>query len=814
MIGIVDIAWEAVGWAGWSGAGLLAALSVGWFVLSRRRVGNVRRAAQSAALLLLGLAVLSPSVRLPGQRDPKMLVLRDVSASVETQLEVPLALPEDLSRREVRFAGGLSASGELPDTSRTTFAPALDYAAAEVRAGRAGGVVLVTDGRFTDDWQAAAGQFAAAGAPLWIVPLDAPPRDGRVVSVAVQPNGEARDVTVTLASNAGMTRRVRVVRRSAGENEVVLLERKVRLPSDRPRSIRLTDRPPSIQANWLWEAELLPPDAVPVNDWDLGVARPEPGRVAWIAVERPATLPAGARFLSPDAVPSAGTGLRNFDAVVLLDAVGALLGEPQREWLARYVRLGGGLVLLGAGPSRTPADREDPLNRVAALVPDPFRRRPIDLVVVLDASGSMAGTNRQLTSRFYHATQACLALQDHLTDRDRLAVLVFSDRPNEVYRSDGPPNFADLADVLAAVRPSGPTRVAEAIRLAADQPIADGRTGLILVLSDLQAAPFDAERLADHLRNAGRGLAVVGIGEGPASGDLAALATRLGAALRVRDSLEDLAAVFGRLVRRHRGGRERRARFQIETAGEWTLLRDLPQPITLLLTAPTAGTDVLAWVRPGVEPLLGLRRVGLGRSATLALAEPTAVPSAVVERLISGVARPAGGGAEVRLTVEPNRLELRATLRPPWRTDRQLAVDRVLLNDPAGRVESFPTELTAPGEYRVRLPGSDGPAGLSLRDETGRVLWRDVTNAVFGAEVARLGADFQTLRRLAELTGGTLIAADRLAEVNLPHRLQPRRGHLAPVLAGLGLVFMLGDWVWRRNSPGLPQGKPRSRSGL
>ena len=75
---------------------------------------------------------------------------------------------------------------------------------------------------------------------------------------------------------------------------------------------------------------------------------------------------------------------------------------------------------------------------------------------------------------------------------------------------------------------------------------------------------------------------------------------------------------------------------------------------------------------------------------------------------------------------------------------------------------NFPLSQIAPGIYHARVAVPDGPLALAVRDRSGATLWQGSIAETCGSELAALGADETALRRLAELTGGRVVAANQL----------------------------------------------------
>ncbi|HAU37423.1 MAG TPA: hypothetical protein DCX07_06855, partial [Phycisphaerales bacterium] len=484
----------------WLLAGCAAALPPFLALRARRRGRHAGRwsvALQMLAILAAAAALAQPLVPLDGRANLPVLIFRDVSASARAQGEPPLFVPPGMIAERYDFAAGLSREGAPPDAAQTNLAPALRLAAG--RADRAAAAVFWTDGQLQDDWSSAGAALGQAGLPVFVVPMRSPPPDSRVLVLdAARAPGGAIELAVSAQSSA-VDRRTLTVRR-ASPAPAVLMTRDLRLLGDEPVTLNVTDAIALSARAAVYRAELSAGDTWRENDAASAVVLPVARRAALVAppamlAALRGALGAGVTALDPAAAPASAQDWLDYDAVVLVDSTGQRLNPTQREALAEYVRGGGGLVLVGAGPHGSPADRDDPLNRCAALLADPYERKALKVVVVLDSSGSMsdrAGGRR----KFDLAAEATLSLRRHLTPRDRLTVIAFSEQARLVYDSgDAPPDFSVLHEALRAVEPTGPTHVVPALTLAAGQIVPADADGLTLLLSDLatQDKLFDAD---------------------------------------------------------------------------------------------------------------------------------------------------------------------------------------------------------------------------------------------------------------------------------------------------------------------------------
>jgi len=798
-----------------------------WIPLAAARWGR-RRGRQTpainTALQCLAVALAAASLARPvaplGRRARPYLILRDVSGSCRGQLDADVPLPDELPRERFDFAGIVTDRGRANDPTRTRLAPALHVALA--RRGELAGLIVRSDGRFMDaEWIAPAARLGRDALPVFVLPCDSPPPDGRIgeLTATRAADGSVR-LLVAVEANA-LQRRALTIRRTAPGAAAELLERRLDLLPGRPASLRLTDTPPPDRSA-VYVAALSPDANDPFGENDRAEAVVLPARqrgaVVGVGAAGAAALADELRLpvarLEAATAPRSAAGWMDYAAVILLDPTGVLLPLDARAALAEFVRAGGGLVLVGAGPHASPADRSDPLNTVAPLLADPYQRRPLQLVVALDASGSMAEPADPAEPgrvKFDQALEAVVSLRRHLTAADALTVITFSDAARRVYHSGAEAiDFAALREALGRVRPAGRTDVAKALQQATTMPAAAERDRLVVVVSDLMTSRFRPDRVAEEFRRQKLSLAVVAVGPGgaaEAASPLETLARLLSAPVVRRQDLSGLAEVFAGFLRRRRGDALRRGRFGA------ALLRPalgrpagpLPGVGAYLLCAAQPKADVLARVGDEGDPLLAVRRVGLARSVGLAL-HPAAAenPNWQNGRALTGltaaaarfVLRPAGdprfsghvrhdaAGLLIRLDAADangpiNLLELTGRIASP---------------DANSADSTFPLVQSAPGRYEARLDAPPSPAWLEVALPEGRAAWTTTLARTAPPELRAIGAHWDNLRRLAELTGGRIVHAAELAD--LGRRLaRNRQTDLWPVLLAAAVAIMLAEWA-------------------
>ncbi len=798
-----------------------------WAHRRGRRVPPAAVAAQCLALAAAALALAGPRAAVTAGTRLPYLLLRDVSGSVRSQQSPAerVGFPRGAVVERFGFAEGLIRSGTPVEAGAghadaTRIGPALRLLASRSRRGLAA-AVIVTDGRFTDSgWEGAAADVALGGAEVLIVPQDGPPPDARIAGLSARRQaGSKVEIAVTVFSNAPL-RRTLTVSRSGREEP--LLVKTLSLLGEGPATVRIADTAePDAAVQYV--ARLEEQEEITENNTAAALVLPVRQKIAAIGLDPGprrllggVTLPVA--FLAPAEVADDQARLAEFSAIVVADVTGSALRAGQRRALAEYVRNGGGLVMIGTGPHERPADEHDPLNQVLPLLANPFQRRPLHLAVLLDRSGSMSltttGPARAEQIKFDVAAAAVFALKDHLTARDALTVVTFADAAKVEYDSGGgPPDFAALRDALKQTRPGGSTKVLPAIQAALKLTAAAeaaGRAPMLLVLSDLKTEDFKAVEWAGRIRDAKARLAVVAIGKGPpGTTPPLEMLTRLlkdSASYQRRDHLAGLAEVFAGIVRRGRGEVIRRgpAAILAEAALFDTGLKALPDVEAYILAGRHPEAVPLARTGGG-DPILAARSVGLGRTVGLAVPLTDRLNTAwsgdpsAGKVLASAVRWTLRSANDPRFDVHLDRrgdelgISVTAAQAGSALNGLRLAVDVAA----DGLVRKGECRQTAPGRYEANVPCPPRAAAAVAVRSDGATVWRGSAASLYPPEYRRLGADRAALERLARLTGGRAVAAEKVQQ-SLAESYRRRLTDLWPWLLGFALLVMLAEWSFTR----------------
>lgn len=238
-----------------------------------------------------------------------------------------------------------------------------------------------------------------------------------------------------------------------------------------------------------------------------------------VAIESPARLP---------------DDLNAFDSIVVIGAPDPSTPEDTWSSLRSYVNdLGGGLLFVGhPKPGLIPKGLEDLLPVAFDPPPAPANDEPknpppppvepqqksevkkvlasqVTLLVLIDKSGSMAGTNIGL------AKQACLAAVKALSENDYVGVIAFDGRPHWVVKPTLANGIKQIEDDIIRLYASGGTNIynalieAEAVMNQANTPIRH-----ILLLSDGETSPANFEELAQRMAKEGITISTITLLEG------------------------------------------------------------------------------------------------------------------------------------------------------------------------------------------------------------------------------------------------------------------------------------------------------------
>jgi Ca-activated chloride channel homolog len=784
------------------------------------------RGLRGVVLALLVVALAQPQLARPSE---SVVVLVDVSDSVgEHAREAAAAVPHDAwgTPPEVRlFAADVvsvpDVRAEVPtllDRGQTDLARALQVAAAD----GPDRVLLVSDG------------IASRGDVLRAVPdvpvdvLYVPPQPNARLTALLAPERAGPGETVEVVAVLELDRASEVTLRPSVDGEALT-------PITRRLDQGRHALPFRVTAT---EVGTLRIDATLEVDFEQPTADDRQAAVVAVSEEAPVLVvddPATAQALRAqglsvvEAGPEAITAPLQASAVVVRSGVDRF-SSGQLDLLARYVEMGGGLLMTGGPESfglggwyRTPVDAVLPVSsdvRTDVVLPQ------VAMVLVLDKSMSMAAGN---PSRLDLAKQGVIDVIDLAYQDDLLGLVVFSDPSLTEWvfqlRPATERGKREMYEATIAIQAQGGTILAPGYRMAIEAlRQTDASVKHIIVLSDgklfdgqgpfATGSPPDFERIAADARTTGITTSAIAIGGDADVEQLSRIARggggRFYAALDVttlpRIFTNEALATTRDLLRAEPTVPEAR-RHPLSTVGDGA---SVPSVDAYIATTLKRESEAILVGRDD-EPILAVGRHALGRTAAL-----------TTDLNAWGGAFAAWDGTPGLLGTVVRWLQARPA-RYTVTTDRDGAALQVVVDAVSEGAYVNNLNLTArfqgrdvrmqqvaPGRYTASLEVEGSGGTLIIADGQEVVARRLVTTP--DPEYANEDGE-SVLRVIAERSGGTVVSDATGYRPPATARAMP----VWAVPAAAALALFLIELVWRRlgregrarePSPARPAGGP------
>ncbi len=472
------------------------------------------------AVALVVLAVADARVRWSTRKLAVALVV-DQSASVSPResASVRAAVPRRaIERDDVRWLDVNATQPSSVAASETDLEAALGTAVGILPTDRVRRIVLATDGRETaGDVLGAADRARRAGAQVFVLPQGDRPtvdqiavsgietprliRAGRDISIGVRlfSSGEHAVRLDVLRDGSRVTGRA--VNASSGSS---LHDVALAFPDEgvHELTVRATAEGDTIPENNVWRMfvrVVSPPRVLLVHEL-------AGGSPALAAVYRDAHLHVDE--VQPAGVPSDAGGLDRYQFAVLDEIVMTALTEAQQRALRTWVEERGGGLLTTTGMHGVGREPEllreiEPIMPPRAI-PEP---RPIELILVLDRSGSMQGPN------IVNVRNAGIAAVRALRPDSRVGVVAFSGAADVVVPPVAMSESGSIIQAIAGIHAGGGTDLAAALNAAAGLVSNDDRyLHHVILLSDGESHPAPAVAAAAALRETGATITAITLG--------------------------------------------------------------------------------------------------------------------------------------------------------------------------------------------------------------------------------------------------------------------------------------------------------------
>jgi Ca-activated chloride channel family protein len=776
--------------------------------------------ARVVAAALVVLAVADARVRWSTRQLAVALVV-DGSASVSPREAAATrgAVPQRrIERDDVRWLD--VGATPTPGAMETDLAASIDTAVALLPTERVRRVVLATDGRETrGDVADAADRARRAGVQVFVLPQgDRPAVDAVAVSGVEAPRlvRAGREVSIGVRLFASGDRSVRLQVQRDGES---VSQRQVEAPSGTSLHDVLVAFPDEgvheLRVTATTEGDRLAQN----NSWRMLVRVVTPPRVLLVhdlegrspslsAVYREAHLHVDEAH--PEEVPSDAAGLDRYQFVVLDEIVMTALTEPQQRALRVWVEERGGGLLTTTGMHGVGREPEllreiEPIMPPRA-VPEP---RPIELILVIDRSGSMMGPN------IVNARNAGIAAVRALRPDSRVGVVAFSGEADLVVPPVPMSRADEVTRAIAGIRAGGGTNLAAALNAATNIVTDDDRfLHHVILMSDGESQPGPAIAAANALRYTGATVTAITLGPRV---NLMREISRIGyGRYHVTSSSTSLPSLFVHEAQFRSPPPAREAAFRPVLSGRMGFMDGVDpsaDPPILGFTVSQIRPGALALLQaPDGSPVLAHWFVGLGQVASLTTA--TSSRWADAWRTGAGFRRLFGQMAWEMLRVQSDdNLELHVESLAGRADARRVSVVApttataptpvVMLS--RGRVEGVRLAVrpTAPGVWTASVALGEGFVVDARMPSSREPTVAGGAEAPYPDELRAFGSDAPALSAIARAGDGRVIRRldEALAEVRAQRVMREAR---LPLLVGALVAYLLGVLALR-----MPRG-PRS----
>lgn len=842
---------QAVSLVPWATLLVFSLLAAEWFLWNgrwsprgNRALALLRLAAAAAVLLaLVGLVMPWPTTA------RNLTLVFDTSASlgpelVEQQRQAAIKLVDKLApadrvalvafSSEARVLSGLQARDQARATLEAAPLSASLGPETNLQNALATGAQLLADEPgvssqtlFSDGRANTGGDLEALSAQAKRFPISVVPLGRSLAGVAGQslelPNAVRPGEQAAVKWRAWADEARTVVLGLAVDGAVVETRRQTLTPGENSAEFVVTA---GKQGTRKVEVRVTTPLGLPLDSASASGLLTVEGRASVLVVQGPGTGPGLAQALTaqglpvitrgPSGLPDSAAGYQSVSAVVLDNVAASALAEDQQRHLQNWVAGGGGLLVVGGDGSL--GRGEYYTSALEALLPvqtDNRQRLQFTrsrILFVVDHSGSMSETVGA-TTKLEAALGGIAQTLDQLSLQDEVGLLEFDSEADWVIPFTPVAQKATILEGLNAFSQGGGTDLTKALD---EVTLAFGHPGPVkrhvILMTDGQTGGEDQffETFTETMKAAQVSMTVLGIGNEVNDALLRRLASGSdGVYYRAMGS--DIPAILHQETVRVTRDLIQEGHFTPLVAGRDPVL-DLgaaPLPVLgYLVTVPKALSRVRWEVqRPdgSRDPLYTDWRYGAGRVAVFASdsgrrwmtpwsgqPEYNRFWGQAVRSLETG-SRDKALGLQVTVSASVARVVVEAVdARGGLRSGASLVA--------AHEGKTTPLVETAPGRYEAELPLEAGLQLVTVTDRTGPGrTWAWAWNPL-GAELARGGADWAGLGRLASGTGGMLQPLTDPAPPPPSWAWAPVR--LGDGLLALALTLFLIELAWRSLSLG------------
>ena len=789
---------------------LLLPLAYLAFIVRRTSGGlNRRRLLRLAALVVLVLALATPRIGSEVE-DRSSYILVDLSDSVtrsvdldsvEKKVEQIMKANDESRFGVISFArkalmektvpdpdgesysvGRIGLSAERLSGDGTDLKAGVDLALANLGSKKGIEIFVLSDGRIHQGYEEALGQAKAGGHSLFTVPigsrlnedlaldsLNVPSRvqSGRPFRIEWVVRSPVKSKGTLALYRDGRLRMGKEVQLNPGLNGFSL---KDSFAESGPHSYRVTVKG---QEDPIPENDSLSSSVLVSGEADLLVL----GKGEFEGPLRQALDSIGRQFRFSNSLPPLEE-LAHYRAILVTDLPFGELTVPEIERMRRFVsQLGGGLLLTGGREelSGWEGGRLEEILPLSYKLPQKTREPGLAVIYVLDSSSSMqaqvqGGTKEEMLK------EATAASVDLLDTEDLIGVISFDREFSWLVPISQLKEGGQVYQGLRQLKAGGGTDLFYPLESALEElKEVEGRVKHILLVSDGKTVTEDRDfpGLIARLKNE-EDITLSAIATGPSPNlDMLRELVEAGEGRLYRAAdFQSLPRVSMKLTQRLNRKRFITGNLQVDGPLVQGKFPDLPPLKGYVLTYPKPSAQKLLTVKG--DPVLARWRLGLGRVGVLNadlrggwsrewLAWGKG--GSLVEELLSSIEGDEVKSQGLRLNWELTRDRLLARVEAreedgSFANSLQLSIDLLPTGEEKEGVQ------VAPGAYEVAL--ARPPAGsylLQVSDHTRNREERMSVSLPYQREYEGTGVDRETLRNMAEETGGRFLEDELLGAV-------------------------------------------------
>jgi Ca-activated chloride channel homolog len=508
-------------------------------------------------------------------------------------------------------------------------------------------------------------------------------------------------------------------------------------------------------------------------------------------------------------LPATADKLDPYDAVIISDVDKHSLTEPQMQAVATYVRdLGGGFLMVGG--ENTYGKDGYTGSTIEEILPVTFEtdkeRESLSLVVVLDRSGSMAGSKMDLAKE---ATKAPLGL---LKEDDFFGVLTFDYNFQWAIKPVLAKNKDEMRETISRIVATGNTNIYPAIREAYEQIVPTaGETKHIILLSDGQTPAEDFKGLATEMLKNKVTISTVAVTAASDRVLMENIANWGGGRAYYVDNPLNVPQIFQDETQLAAGKNLKEENFKpivkkTVEAFKGIDFKTAPDLLGYVATKPKA-TGELILQTPGEKPLLARWQYALGKTAMFTSdgkdrwaaewLKWTGYPKFWAQLVRETMRRQ--DNDEFDFQVERDGDEARVTINAVEKDGkfRNALRPQLRVLNPSQTTTTVDVPQVGPGSYETRVPlRQDGTYVFRTAGDVTGIPSRTIEYS-YPDEYHFYPTDFTRLRTIASETGGVYQPTG--PEVfDARGETVPAHTKLWPLLTSLALLLYMGDVLLRR----------------